>query len=52
MVKLNILAGGNFAVIASYLFDSVDKTLTLTQQNPSGQSPTWIEKSAVNPSIL
>jgi len=52
MVKLNILAGGNFAFIVSYLFDSADRTLTLTQQNPSGEKPYWIEKSAVNPSIL
>lgn len=52
MVKLNILAGGNIAFIASYLFDSVDKTLTLIQQNPSGQNPSWIERSIVNPSIL
>ena len=52
MVKLNILAGGNFAFIASYLFDSDAKSLALVRQNPSGQNPSWIEKSAVNPSIL
>lgn len=52
MVKLNILAGGDIAFIASYLFDSVGNTLTLVQQNPSGQNPSWIERSIVNPSIL
>jgi len=52
MVKLNILAGGNFAFIASYLFDSDAKSLALVRQNPSGQNPSWIEKSTVNPSIL
>jgi hypothetical protein len=52
MVKLNILAGGNIAFIASYLFDSDDKSLTLVQKNPSGQNPSWIERSAVNSSIL
>jgi len=52
MVKLNILAGGNVVFIASYLFDSVGKTLTLVKQNPSGQNPSWIERSIVNPSIL
>jgi hypothetical protein len=52
MVKLSILAGGNIAFIASYLFDSVERTLTLVQQNPSGQNPSWIEKSIVNPSVL
>ncbi|KAF9777854.1 Lactonase, 7-bladed beta-propeller-domain-containing protein [Thelephora terrestris] len=52
MVKLNILAGGDIAFIASYLFDSVGQTLTLIQQNPSGQNPSWIERSVVNPSVL
>jgi len=52
MVKLNILAGANLAFITSYLFDSDDRTLTLVQKNPSGQNPAWIERSAVNPSIL
>jgi len=52
MVKFNILAGGNVAFIASYLFDSVGKTLTLVQRNPSGENTAWIERSAVNPSVL
>jgi len=52
MVKLNIFAGGNIAFIASYVFDSVDQTLTLIQKNPSGQNPSWIERSVVNSSIL
>jgi hypothetical protein len=52
MVKFNILAGGNVAFIVSYLFDSVDKTLTLIRKNPSGQNTSWIERSVVNPSIL
>ncbi|KAF9787763.1 Lactonase, 7-bladed beta-propeller-domain-containing protein [Thelephora terrestris] len=52
MVKFNILAGGNIAFIVSYLFDSVDKTLTLIRKNPSGQNTSWIERSVINPSIL
>jgi hypothetical protein len=52
MVKLNILAGGNVAFIASYLFNSIDRTLTLVKKNPSGENTAWIERSAVNPSIL
>jgi hypothetical protein len=52
MVKLNLLAGGSINFIASYLFDSVEQTLTLTQKNPSGQNPSWIEQSIVNPAIL
>ena len=52
MVKLNILAGGSIAFIASYLFDSVDRTLTLVKRNPSGENTTWVEKSVINPSIL
>jgi len=52
MVKFNILAGGNFAFIASYLFNSVDKTLTLVRQNPTGPNPAWVERSVLNPSIL
>jgi hypothetical protein len=52
MVKLNILAGGSAAFIASYLFDSVERTLTLIRQNPSGENPSWIQKSAVDPSVL
>ena len=52
MVRLNILVGGNFAFIASYLFNSVDKTLTLVRQNPTGPNPSWIERSVLNPSIL
>lgn len=53
MVQLNILAGfGNATFIASFLFDSVSKSLTLIQQNPSGQNPAWIERSVINPSIL
>ena len=52
MVKLNIFAGGDIAFIASYLFDSAGKTLTLVAKNPSGMNPSWIERSVVNPSIL
>ena len=52
MVKLNIFAGGDIAFITSYLFDSDSKSLTLIQQNPSGQNPSWIERSVVNPSVL
>jgi len=52
MVKLNVLAGGNAAFIVSYLFDSDNKSLALVRQNPSGQNPSWIERSFVNPSIL
>jgi hypothetical protein len=52
MVKLNILAGGSAAFIASYLFDSDGKSLTLIQKNPSGENPSWIERSVINPSIL
>jgi len=52
MVKFNILAGGNFAFIATYLFNSIDKTLTLVRQNPTGPNPSWIERSVLNTSIL
>ena len=51
MVKFNILAGGLTAFIASYQFDDVDKSLTLIRQNPAGVNTSWIERSAVNPSI-
>jgi len=52
MVKLNILAGGSVSFIASYLFDSDKKTLTLTRKNPTGPNTSWIERGVFNPTIL
>ena len=37
MVQLNILTCDNVAFIASYTLDSVNRSLTLVQQNPLGQ---------------
>lgn len=52
MVALTILAGGFVNFIATYLFDPDAKSLTLVRQTPTGPSPSWIEKYAVNPSFL
>jgi len=52
MVALTMLAGGFVNFIATYLFDSDAKTLTLLAQNPTGPSPSWIERYAVDPSFL
>jgi len=51
-MKFSILAGGNVAFIASYLFDNTSRTLTLVRKNPSGPNTSWIERSLVNPSVL
>ena len=52
MVALNLLAGGFVNFIATYLFDSDAKTLTVVTQNPTGANPSWIERFAVDPSFL
>ncbi|TFK27954.1 hypothetical protein FA15DRAFT_634985 [Coprinopsis marcescibilis] len=52
MVNFTILAGGFSNFIATYVFDSDAGSLALTKQNPSGDAPSWIASSLVNPSIL
>jgi len=52
MVALILLAGGFVNFIATYLFDSDAKSLTLIKQNPTGPNPSWIERYAVDPSFL
>ncbi|KAG7440486.1 putative isomerase YbhE [Guyanagaster necrorhizus] len=52
MVNFTILAGGYDVFIASYLFDSVASTLSLTGQYPSGSNPSWITLHPTNKSIL
>ena len=51
--QVNILAGGNVAFIASYLpVRQRQSELDLVWQNASGQVTAWIERAAVNSSIL
>jgi len=52
MVALSLLAGGFANFVATYLFDSDAKSLTLIKQNPTGPSPSWIERYAMDPSFL
>ena len=52
MVALNLLAGGFAGYIATYLFNPDAKSLALIQKNPSGQNPSWIEKFALDRTIL
>ncbi|KAI0313954.1 putative isomerase YbhE [Amylostereum chailletii] len=51
MVNFTILAGGYSAFIASYLFDSDARELTLLGQSPS-DNPSWITLHPTNSSIL
>ncbi|KAK0186474.1 Lactonase, 7-bladed beta-propeller-domain-containing protein [Armillaria mellea] len=52
MVNYTILAGGFSSVIATYFFDAGAKSLTLTQQNPSGENPSWIAQHPNNSLII
>jgi 6-phosphogluconolactonase (cycloisomerase 2 family) len=52
MVNYTILAGGFSTFIATYLFDSDASTLSLLQQNPTGDNPSWIASHPQNTSIL
>ncbi|TFY83352.1 hypothetical protein EWM64_g659 [Hericium alpestre] len=54
MVNFTILASG-YAVpgfIASYLFNTEAATLTLLNQSPTGDNPSWISPHPTNSSIL
>lgn len=52
MVNFTILAGGFTSFIATYVFDSDTGSLTLTKQNPSGESASWIAKHPTDPTTL
>ncbi|KAH8103373.1 putative isomerase YbhE [Cristinia sonorae] len=52
MVNFTILAGGYTSFIASYLFNSDTSSLTLLNQSPTGQNPSWITQHPTNKSIL
>ncbi|PBK89519.1 hypothetical protein ARMGADRAFT_1047113 [Armillaria gallica] len=52
MVNYTILAGGFSSAIATYFFDAGAKSLTLTQQNPSGENPSWIAQPPNNSLII
>ncbi|KII85533.1 hypothetical protein PLICRDRAFT_31719 [Plicaturopsis crispa FD-325 SS-3] len=52
MVNFTILAGGYTTFIAAYLFDSDASTLSLLNQSPTGDSPSWIALHPTNKSIL
>lgn len=52
MVNATILAGGYTTFIAAYLFDSDLSSLTLLNQYPTGQNPSWIALHPENKSVL
>ncbi|KAI0646307.1 putative isomerase YbhE [Trametes meyenii] len=52
MVNFTILAGGYTSFVASYLFNSDTNALTLLNQSPTGQNPSWISRHPTNKSIL
>ena len=52
MVALTFLAGGFTSFIATYVFDSDAGTLSLTQQNPTGENPSWLVSHPNDTSIL
>lgn len=52
MVNFTILAGGFTSFIATYVFDSDTGSLTLTKQNPSGASASWIARHPTDPTTL
>ena len=52
MVNFTIFAGGYTSFIASYLFDSEARSLTLLNQSLTGPSPSWITLHRTNSSIL
>ncbi|KDQ53879.1 hypothetical protein JAAARDRAFT_38844 [Jaapia argillacea MUCL 33604] len=52
MVNFTILAGGYTSFVASYLFNTDTSSLTLLNQSPTGNSPSWITTHPTNKSIL
>ncbi|EAU83139.2 hypothetical protein CC1G_07821 [Coprinopsis cinerea okayama7 len=52
MVNFTILAGGFTSFIATYVFDTDSGALSLTKQNPTGDSVSWIASHSQDPSIL
>ncbi|KAH7890467.1 Lactonase, 7-bladed beta-propeller-domain-containing protein [Phlebopus sp. FC_14] len=52
MVNFTILAGGYTSFIASYLFNTDDRTLTYLNQYTTGDNPSWITSHPTNKSIL
>ncbi|TFK50329.1 putative isomerase YbhE [Heliocybe sulcata] len=52
MVNFTILAGGYTAFVASYLFNSDASTLSLLNQSPTGENPSWISLHPFDPSIV
>ncbi|KAH6913245.1 Lactonase, 7-bladed beta-propeller-domain-containing protein [Coprinopsis sp. MPI-PUGE-AT-0042] len=52
MVNFTILAGGFTSFIATYVLDTDTGSLTLTKQNPSGDSASWIALHPTDPTTL
>lgn len=52
MVNFTILAGGFTSFIATYVLDTDTGSLTLTKQNPSGDSASWIARHPTDPTTL
>jgi 6-phosphogluconolactonase (cycloisomerase 2 family) len=52
MVNFTILAGGFTSFIATYVLDTDTGSLTLTKQNPSGASASWIARHPTDPTTL
>ncbi|EIN04630.1 putative isomerase YbhE [Punctularia strigosozonata HHB-11173 SS5] len=52
MVNFTILAGGYTTFVASYLFNSDAKTLSLLNTSPTGANPSWIVGHPTNQRIL
>jgi hypothetical protein len=52
MVNFTILAGGYASFVATYLFNSDTSSLTILNQSPTGQNPSWISLHPTNKSIL
>ncbi|KZT25986.1 hypothetical protein NEOLEDRAFT_1178100 [Neolentinus lepideus HHB14362 ss-1] len=52
MVNFTIIAGGYTAFVASYLFNSDTSTLSLLNQSPTGENPSWISLHPFNSSIV
>jgi len=52
MVNLTILAGGYTTFVATYLFNTDTKALSLAGQSTTGANPSWIALHPTNSSVL
>ncbi|KAJ3554002.1 hypothetical protein NM688_g3325 [Phlebia brevispora] len=52
MVNFTILAGGYSSFVVSYLFNSDTSALSVLNQSPTGDNPSWITLHPTNKSIL